>query len=83
MWPIAVRPEFDKITRLSSQSAVIEAGRVFLPEKALWLDEFKSEMMAFPNGKFDDQVDSLSQMLNWAEQGKRNRVRYGRTIGWY
>lgn len=81
VWPIAVRPEFDKITRLSSQSAVIEAGRVFLPEEAPWLDEFKAEIMAFPNSKFDDQVDSLSQLLCWTEHNKRNRVRCSRTRG--
>ena len=38
---------------------------MFLPKDAPWLHEFKVEMMAFPNGKHDDQVDSLSQFLSW------------------
>jgi predicted phage terminase large subunit-like protein len=79
--PIAITPDSDKITRMSNQSAHIEAGQVFLPKSAPWLDEFKAEMMAFPNGKFDDQVDSVSQFLAWAEYNKRNRARSGRHIG--
>jgi len=66
--PISIKPEGDKITRMSNQSAQIEAGRVLLPESAPWLDEFKAELMAFPNGRFDDQVDSLSQFLGWVSR---------------
>jgi predicted phage terminase large subunit-like protein len=81
--PIAIMPEGDKVTRLSSQSAHIEAGQVFLPESASWLDEFKAEVMAFPNGRHNDQVDSLSQFRGWAERNKRFRIRSGRHIGMY
>ncbi len=56
---------------------------MFLPESAPWLDDFKAEIMAFPNGLFDDQVDSLSQFLGWVKYYKRNRVRGGRTVGLY
>ncbi len=81
--PISITPEADKITRMSSQSAQIEAGRVILRESAPWLDAFKAEIMAFPNGRFDDQVDSLSQFLGWVEYHKRNRVVCGTHIGMY
>ena len=81
--PISINPETDKVTRLSNQSAHIEAGQVFLPESAPWLDEFKAEIMAFPNGRFDDQVDSLSQFLGWAEHRKRFRVGSGTHYGMY
>lgn len=57
----------DKITRTSTQSAKLEAGCVFLPEEAPWLGEFEREVLQFPNGKFDDQVDSISQYLGWRE----------------
>lgn len=69
--PIAIRPERDKIVRLEAQSAVIEAGHVLLPAKAPWLDEFRAEILAFPHGRYDDQVDSVSQFLAW---GARNQV---------
>ena len=54
--------------RMSAQSATIEAGRVYIPERADWLDDFRTEILQFPNGRHDDQVDSLSQFLNWAER---------------
>ena len=81
--PIAIEPDGDKITRMSNQSAHIEAGRVILPEAAPWLDDFKAEILAFPNGRFDDQVDSLSQFLGWAERSKRFRVVCGRHYGMF
>jgi phage terminase large subunit-like protein len=48
------------------QSAKIEAGHVHLPRDADWLDSFLLELLAFPHGKHDDQVDSVSQFLMWA-----------------
>ena len=70
--PIAVKPKDDKVVRMSTQSVKIEAGHVHLPRKAPWLDEFRKEILAFPYGQHDDQVDSLSQVLNWYE--KRPRI---------
>jgi predicted phage terminase large subunit-like protein len=50
---------------MAAQSAKIEAGQVHLPKDAPWLDDFKSELLAFPKGHHDDQVDSVSQFLCW------------------
>jgi predicted phage terminase large subunit-like protein len=63
--PIAFDPENDKVTRMATQSAKIESGQVFLPRKATWLDDFRTELLQFPKGKNDDQVDSFSQFLDW------------------
>jgi predicted phage terminase large subunit-like protein len=68
--PIPIRPERDKIVRLEAQSAVIEAGHVLLPETAPWLDDFRAEILAFPYGRYDDQVDSVSQFLAWAARNQ-------------
>ena len=59
----AIRPDKDKAARLSQVSALFEAGQVYLPERATWLVEFEAELFAFPGGKHDDQVDSVSQAL--------------------
>ena len=59
----AINPKPDKVQRMSAQSAKIEAGYVRLPPKASWLERFLHEVAAFPNGKHDDQVDSMSQLL--------------------
>ena len=64
--PIGFQPDGDKVVRMEAQSARIEAGQVVVPEDAPWLDVFLSELLAFPQGRFDDQVDSVSQFLAWA-----------------
>jgi predicted phage terminase large subunit-like protein len=58
---IAVDPSGDKVMHMNAQTARIEAGSVVLPRRAPWLDEFRRELMAFPAGRYDDQVDALSQ----------------------
>jgi predicted phage terminase large subunit-like protein len=63
--PIGIRPEGGKLERMAAQTAKIEAGHVHLSENAPWLGEFLSEILAFPNGRHDDQVDSFSQFLFW------------------
>ena len=63
--PIRIKPEGDKVTRMSAQSAKFEAGQVWLPHSAPWREEFIAELLAFPGGRHDDQVDSVSQFLGW------------------
>lgn len=35
-------------------------GQVWLPTDAPWLGDLERELLAFPNGRHDDQVDALS-----------------------
>jgi predicted phage terminase large subunit-like protein len=56
-----------------AQSARIEAGHVHLPREADWLDTLLHELLAFPNGRHDDQVDSVSQFLQWTSLQKSFR----------
>jgi predicted phage terminase large subunit-like protein len=55
---------FDKIMRLNSQTVHFEAGKVYLPTEASWLDAYVKELTGFPGTKYDDQVDSTSQALH-------------------
>lgn len=48
----------DKVMRLRSQTAKIDGGFVLFPKEAPWLGTYLSELLAFPNSKNDDQVDS-------------------------
>lgn len=66
--PIPRRPASDKIARAEGVSSMIEAGQLFLPPEAHWLGEFKAELLAFPSGRFADQVDALTQLLEWLRQ---------------
>lgn len=60
----AVQRNIDKITRANDVAPFIESGRVYLPEKAEWLNDFIVEHAQFPNGSHDDQVDTTSDGLN-------------------
>jgi predicted phage terminase large subunit-like protein len=64
--PIGIVPKGDKKDRLIAQTPRIEAGQVHLPVEADWLADFVTEILQFPYGRHDDQVDSLSQFLHWA-----------------
>jgi predicted phage terminase large subunit-like protein len=70
--PIGIRPEGSKADRMVAQSAQIEAGHLHLTDDAGWTDDFLNEVLAFPRGRYDDQVDALSQFLTWA----RSRARH-------
>ena len=72
-----LRPKSDKVTRLAVQSAVIEQGRVHLPEHAHWLDDFFKEILSFPGSKNDDQVDSVELFLRFinSSRGRPNSPR--------
>ena len=61
----------DKIMRLRSQTAKIEGGFVMFPKKAPWLDVYLQELLAFPNSKHDDQVDSTVFALAWITENPR------------
>lgn len=67
-------PVGDKIVRMSNETAKIEAGKVLFPSTAPWLAEFVDELRAFPEGKHDDQVDSLSQYLKSMEKETKPSV---------
>jgi predicted phage terminase large subunit-like protein len=68
------KPEGDKILRMSVQTAAIEAGEVYVPHAASWLDDYLHEISTFPKGRFSDQVDSTSQALDWIKQLRNNGV---------
>jgi predicted phage terminase large subunit-like protein len=71
---LTVTPDKDKQSRVISQSDLFEGGSISLPTRAEWRDTFVGELLAFPGGQHDDQVDALVQGLAW------QRGRWLRTI---
>jgi len=61
-------PGADKIMRLHACSDRFENSRVLLPHKAPWLDEYIAELIGFPGTKYDDQVDSTTQALDYLRE---------------
>lgn len=58
----------DKIARVNAIADLFASGIVWCPEKR-WADEVMEEMASFPNGDYDDLVDSSSQALMRFRQG--------------
>jgi len=81
--PFEPLPGNDKVLRAYEQAASLEAGKVFFPKSAPWLDDYLRELTTFPGSKYDDQVDSTTQalevlsgkqasLLTWARLGRRD-----------
>jgi predicted phage terminase large subunit-like protein len=58
---LPVRVDSDKVSRAHVVVPSVEAGRIFAPADASWLDEFLKELAAFPKGAHDDIVDAFTQ----------------------
>jgi predicted phage terminase large subunit-like protein len=62
----AIKPDRDKVTRATTASVWQENGHIWLPVNAPWLLDFENELLVFPNGAHDDQVDVLAYMTIFA-----------------
>lgn len=72
----AVRPDGPKEERFFTSVERLYDGTARLPRTAPWLDDLRHELLGFPDARHDDQVDSVSQFLNWAVGlGGRNTLR--------
>jgi len=58
----------DKLARAHSISPLFESGMIWAPDEQ-WADELIEECAAFPNGEYDDLVDSTTQALMRYRQG--------------
>jgi len=55
-----LRADRDKVARSLPLEARMEHGSVWFPRDAAWLPELERELLSFPVGAHDDQVDALS-----------------------
>jgi predicted phage terminase large subunit-like protein len=72
---VPILPVQDKITRAEAQTFAMSEGRLYLPEDRPWLEDFLKEILAFPNGRNDDQLDSMTQFLKWIGDLEARRAR--------
>lgn len=56
--------KLSKVARADGVTPLVEGGRVHLPTKAEWLDDYIAELERFPHGAHDDQVDPTSMALS-------------------
>jgi len=62
---IPVYPDMDKLIRAQAVSPWQVSGRLWLPtpSQASWIGDFVESCAAFPNTKFMDEVDAMSQAI--------------------
>ena len=70
---IAIKPLCSKEYRVNEILTVIEAGSLFLANGQSWLKELEIELLSFPNCQHDDQVDTISQFINWYRTARTNK----------
>ena len=58
----------DKLSRVHSVAPLFESGMIWAPDET-WAEELIEECAAFPNGEYDDLVDSTTQALMRYRQG--------------
>jgi hypothetical protein len=49
-----------------------------LPRHATWLADYVAELTGFPGTKFDDQVDSTTQALQFLKEGSDKAAMWAR-----
>lgn len=64
---VAINPQGGKESRASGVAPLFEAGNVWIPHPKMpgyeWVDDFLKELLMFPRGDNDDQVDAMTQAL--------------------
>ena len=57
---IPLQPDTDKYTRALPMAILYQSGKVYHPAGTPWLHTWESELLEFPTGEHDDQVDTAS-----------------------
>jgi predicted phage terminase large subunit-like protein len=70
--PHAFKPKDGKVLRAHAVSSFIRNGQVLLPENHPLLHDLQQEVTAFPNGRHDDMVDAIVQLVDWAFNQPKN-----------
>ena len=68
---IPIDPQGGKVVRAQAIAPYAEAGNIFLPSprRAPWVHDFLEECAAFPNAVHDDDVDAMTQAINYMAAG--------------
>ena len=66
---VPIKTTIDKISRAKALGVMIEKGNLLFPQKdEAWWQNCKKELLGFTNTKYKDQVDAMSQCINYAMQ---------------
>lgn len=67
---LAIQPEGGKVPRAYAMQPTQEAGNVWLPDPSVDpdIETFLSEASSFPASPNDDEVDAMTQYINWSRK---------------
>ena len=65
----------DKAVRAQSIRGRMALEGLYVPSNAPWFAEFQRELLSFPAGKHDDQVDALGLVGQLLDQGARTEAK--------
>ncbi len=64
------KPKTSKEERVYACSPQFEAGNIYLPKFASWVEKYVEELLSFPHGQNDDLVDSTTMLILLKGRGK-------------
>ena len=59
-------PITDKLSRARPLQGLMQQGMIVFPTGQEWVDELKGELLRFPAGVHDDQVDAMAWLVRMA-----------------
>ncbi len=67
---LAIQPDGGKVARAYAMQPEQEAANLYLPDPSVDpdIETFLSEASSFPGSPNDDEVDAMSQYVNWARK---------------
>lgn len=68
-----LKADADKVSRAFPAAARMEAGTVYFLQGAHWVPDLEDELLSFPTGAHDDQVDVISYAVQVMIEGKRRK----------
>ncbi|SFL56780.1 phage terminase large subunit [Shimia aestuarii] len=66
----AVNVVSSKLDRFIPHTDWIKSGKLVIPTNKPWFDDFRRELLAFPDSLKDDQVDALTQFAEYMRRGQ-------------
>lgn len=67
----APTPKGSKEDRLAKATVQLQSGNFLLPKSEPWLEALRKELLGFPDASNDDQVDALSQFVEFVFQASQ------------
>ena len=68
---IPIKPTKSKECRVNDVLTVLENRCLLIAKNQSWNQELEVELLSFPAVKHDDQVDSISQFINWYNYNRK------------